>query len=78
MVTIGGIFGTITEIKDDRVRLRIADKVEIEMAKAGVDHVRGDGPRSEKGKGKPEDETGKGGDKTAENAAEGGQKDAQG
>lgn len=59
VVTIGGIFGTVTEVKDDHIRVRIADKVEVEMAKAGIDHVRSEGPKSEKGKGKPEEEEGK-------------------
>ncbi|MHB8945140.1 MAG: preprotein translocase subunit YajC [Bacillota bacterium] len=40
VVTIGGLYGTLTEIKDDRVKLRIADKVEVEVARAGIDHVR--------------------------------------
>ena len=39
VVTIGGIHGTITDIKDDKVTLRIADKVEIKAEKYAVDKV---------------------------------------
>ncbi len=45
VVTIGGLYGTLTEIKDDRVKLRIADKVEVEVARAGIDHVRKEAPK---------------------------------
>lgn len=55
VVTIGGMYGTITEVKDDRVKVRIADKVEVEMARAGVDHIRTEGPKSERPKEKDED-----------------------
>lgn len=34
-----GIIGTITEIKDDRVMVRIADKVEVTMIREGVARV---------------------------------------
>lgn len=40
VVTAGGIYGTIAEIYDDRLRVRIADKVEVDMAKTGVVGVR--------------------------------------
>jgi len=33
VVTSGGIFGTITNVKDDRLVLRIADNTKIELAK---------------------------------------------
>ncbi len=36
VVTSGGIYGTIVGIKDDRLTLRIADQVKIEVAKASV------------------------------------------
>lgn len=39
IVTLGGVFGTITEIKDERLQVRIADKVEIWLAKNGVSSV---------------------------------------
>ena len=34
--TIGGVFGTITGVKDDRFVLRIAESVKIEVAKEAV------------------------------------------
>jgi len=39
VVTIGGIYGMIKEIKDDVVILRIADNVNIKMARGGIDRV---------------------------------------
>jgi len=42
VVTVGGIHGTITEIRDDELKLRIADKVEIELSRSGVGQVLGD------------------------------------
>ena len=41
IVTIGGIIGTITDIKEDYIRLRVADKVEIKMTKGAVRAVLG-------------------------------------
>jgi len=35
----GGIIGTITEIKDDRIMVRIGDKVEVAMVKEGIARV---------------------------------------
>ena len=34
--TIGGVFGTVTGVKDDRFVLRIAENVKIEVAKEAV------------------------------------------
>ena len=34
--TVGGVFGTITGVKDDRFVLRIAENVKIEVAKEAV------------------------------------------
>ncbi|NMB41016.1 MAG: preprotein translocase subunit YajC [Firmicutes bacterium] len=42
VVSIGGIFGMIKEIRDDFIILRIADNVNIKMARAGVDRILGD------------------------------------
>ncbi|HBL36025.1 MAG TPA: preprotein translocase subunit YajC [Firmicutes bacterium] len=42
VVTIGGIHGEITEIGDDELRLRIADKVEIKLAKGSISRVKGE------------------------------------
>lgn len=39
VVTSGGIYGKITKVKDKTVMLRIAEKVEIEVAKAGIGSV---------------------------------------
>jgi len=36
VVTAGGIYGTIVGIKDDRLTLRIADQVKIEITKSSV------------------------------------------
>ncbi|EAX46759.1 preprotein translocase, YajC subunit [Thermosinus carboxydivorans Nor1] len=38
IVTIGGIYGTITAINDKVVTLKVADKVEIEIARTAVSH----------------------------------------
>jgi len=39
VVSIGGIYGMIKEIKDDTVILRIADNVNIKMARSGIDRI---------------------------------------
>lgn len=39
VITIGGIHGRITKMKDDTITLRIADKVEIEMEKSAIGRV---------------------------------------
>jgi preprotein translocase subunit YajC len=39
IVTVGGIFGDITEVQDDRVSLEIAEDVEIEVAKRAIANV---------------------------------------
>lgn len=41
VITIGGIHGEITALHDDDVMLRIADKVEIRIARAGISRVKG-------------------------------------
>lgn len=41
VVTVGGIHGEVTGIKDDVLTLRIADKVEVKMNKAGIGYVKG-------------------------------------
>ena len=41
VVTLGGIHGTITDMADDSITLRIADKVEIKLSKSGVGYVLG-------------------------------------
>lgn len=39
IVTAGGIYGEIVALKEDYVTLKIADKVEIKMARSGINHV---------------------------------------
>lgn len=41
IVTIGGIHGEITGIKDDTLTVRIADKVEVRLSRSGVGYVKG-------------------------------------
>lgn len=36
VLTTGGVYGTVVGIKDDRLTLRIADQVKIEIAKSSV------------------------------------------
>ena len=39
VVTIGGIYGTITSLNENVVTLKIADRVEIEVARASINGV---------------------------------------
>lgn len=39
IITIGGIYGTIVSLSDDVVRLKIADNVEIEVARGSINGV---------------------------------------
>ncbi|MEW5921968.1 MAG: preprotein translocase subunit YajC [Bacillota bacterium] len=39
VITIGGIYGMIKEIKEDTVVVRIADNVNIKMTRVGIDRV---------------------------------------
>lgn len=39
VITIGGIYGTIVSLSDEIVRLKIADKVEIEIARGSINGV---------------------------------------
>lgn len=41
VVTIGGVFGTLTKVEEETVRLRIADKVEIKLSRNAVAQVLG-------------------------------------
>ena len=43
VITIGGMYGTITALTDETVRLKVADKVEIEFARASINGVALDG-----------------------------------
>ena len=40
VVTIGGILGTVAEIKEDTVKLKVAEKTEIEVTKASIERLR--------------------------------------
>lgn len=41
IVTVGGIHGRITRLKENRITVRIADKVEVEVEKTAVASVVG-------------------------------------
>lgn len=41
IVTVGGIHGEVTAVKDDVLMVRIADKLEIKLNKTGVGYVKG-------------------------------------
>ncbi|MHB1418163.1 MAG: preprotein translocase subunit YajC [Bacillota bacterium] len=43
IITVGGLHGKITKMKDESVMLRIADKVEVEMQKSAISQVLGKG-----------------------------------
>ena len=36
VITLGGIFGVVAGIKDDRIQLKIADQVKIEISKSAI------------------------------------------
>ena len=44
VVTSGGIYGTITRLKDDSVQIQIADKVRIEVARNAIVGYQGQEP----------------------------------
>lgn len=41
VITLGGIYGEIVEVRDDSLSLKIADKVVVKLAKSGVSSVLG-------------------------------------
>jgi preprotein translocase subunit YajC len=41
VVTSGGIYGTIVGLKDDRIQLRIAENVKVELSKNAVTALQG-------------------------------------
>jgi preprotein translocase subunit YajC len=66
VVTAGGLYGTITALEEDEVRIQIADGVEVRVAKRAVAGVVSDDepeeeahdePNEEPEEGKPEEET---------------------
>lgn len=40
VITIGGIFGTITALRDDRVHVKIDDSTRVEVLKSSIQTVR--------------------------------------
>src|SRR5947208_16269214 len=44
VITSGGIYGTIVGFKDDRIQLRVAEDVKIELSRNGGTAVQGSGP----------------------------------
>ncbi|HEY8463126.1 MAG TPA: preprotein translocase subunit YajC [Bacillota bacterium] len=41
VITIGGLHGEITEIDDDEIKLRIADKTEVKFSRSSVGKIKG-------------------------------------
>ncbi len=41
IVTIGGIHGRITKLREDSMTVRIADKIEVEFDRSAVGYVKG-------------------------------------
>ena len=41
VITSGGIYGTIVAIKDDRIQLRVAENVKIELSRSAVTALQG-------------------------------------
>ncbi|QNO15728.1 preprotein translocase subunit YajC [Alkalicella caledoniensis] len=39
VITIGGIYGTITEIKETKLTIRIAEKVEVKAERFAIDKI---------------------------------------
>lgn len=39
VITLGGIYGTIKEVREDRLTLNIADNVDIKMNRQGVERL---------------------------------------
>lgn len=42
VITIGGVFGTITALKEDRVHVKVDDSTRLEVLKSAIQTVRGD------------------------------------
>ncbi|HBS92804.1 MAG TPA: preprotein translocase subunit YajC [Firmicutes bacterium] len=42
IINHGGMIGTITEIKEDQIMVRISDKVEVPMVKEGIARILND------------------------------------
>ncbi len=48
VITIGGIYGDITNIKDDRVFLKVSDTVELKMRRSAMGNLQPDQPQPAK------------------------------
>ena len=57
IVTAGGLFGTITAIEDDELRVEIADDVEVRIAKRAVAGVVSEDEEELEGQREPQEET---------------------
>ena len=55
VVTAGGLYGTITALDDDEVRVRIADDVEVRVAKRAIAGVVSDNEEDEEPEALPEE-----------------------
>ena len=44
VITSGGIYGTIVGFKDDRIQLRVAENVKIELSRSAVTALQGSEP----------------------------------
>lgn len=42
VITIGGVFGTVTALKDDRVNIKVDDSTRLELLKSAIQTVRTD------------------------------------
>lgn len=42
IVTNGGLFGTITGFSDKKITIKIADKVEVDIARSAISYFQGD------------------------------------
>jgi preprotein translocase subunit YajC len=56
VVTAGGLYGTVTAVEDDEVRVQIADGVEVRVAKRAVAGVVSDDEPEEESEEEPEEE----------------------
>jgi len=41
IVTIGGVHGTVTKLREDYITVKIADKVEVDFDKVAVGYIKG-------------------------------------
>lgn len=46
IVTVGGVVGTIMDIREDTLMLKISDNVQVELLKSGVGYVRSNEKRT--------------------------------